>query len=208
MKERIDAFWRGYGFYISVAVGVLLLGGAAYWARGRIATPAPAPTARQVDAAPEYVQSLRDVEAPATPTPAPRPDFAWPLEREDAPVIVGYSPDAPVWSATLNQWQAHGGIDIQGEPGAVVLAAADGAVARTYVDPLMGNVVEIDHGMGYRTRYASLGTLQMASAGDRVMRGSVIGSVGKSAASEAALPAHLHFEVWRDDQLVDPMEIY
>jgi murein DD-endopeptidase MepM/ murein hydrolase activator NlpD len=211
MRNRLEGIWRAYGFYVSVTVCVLLLGGAAYWARNW-PTAEPTPTAAPADAAPGFVESLADVLADPTPTPAPtpepKPEFGWPLERADAEVMLEYSPDAPVWSDTLKQWQVHAAIDIQGVVGEVVLVAASGTVTRAYADALMGNVVEIAHDMGYVTRYASLGTHQMVSVGDRVSRGDVIGSVGTSATAESAAPAHLHFEAERSGVLMDPMSLY
>ena len=65
----------------------------------------------------------------------------------------------------------------------------------------LGNVVEIDHGNGYFTRYAHLADVQV-SKGRRLKRGDRIGYVGVSGNSFAP---HLHYEVLRDTVVLDPV---
>ena len=80
-------------------------------------------------------------------------------------------------------------------------AAADGVVTRVaFTKKGLGNVVEIDHGNGFVTRYCLLGEL-FTVKGRKVKRGQKIGSVGISAAVAAP---HLHFEVLRHDVVQDP----
>ena len=86
-----------------------------------------------------------------------------------------------------------------------VLAAADGtviSVSKSRKGP--GNVVEIDHGNGYRTRYAHLQDMNVRK-GRTVRTGDVIGHVGMSGLSYAP---HLHYEVWRDTVLCDPVNYF
>jgi murein DD-endopeptidase MepM/ murein hydrolase activator NlpD len=63
-----------------------------------------------------------------------------------------------------------------------------------------GNLVIIDHGGGYETRYAHQAQLAV-TAGDLVRSGDLIGYVGSTGASTGP---HLHFEVRRDGESVDP----
>ena len=139
------------------------------------------------------------------PTPEPEPSaepvrWAWPLEGE----IVGrYSPENPIWSETLEQWQAHPALDITGAPGEAVYACRDGSVSDAWSDRLWGNVVVLEHDDGYHSTYAGLNTLAMVSIGDRVEAGQVIGSVGDSAACEADLGWHIHFMLEKDGVPVD-----
>lgn len=81
-------------------------------------------------------------------------------------------------------------------------AAADGVVKEvTHSSKGLGNVVSIDHGNGYLTRYAHLENTQV-SKGQKVTRGQKIGQVGMSGNSFAP---HLHYEVFRDTLRMDPL---
>ena len=128
-----------------------------------------------------------------TPTPtAPPLSFVWPLEGE----IVGPHVEARMaWSETLRQWQTHPALDIAAQAGEAVCACAEGTVSAAWRDALWGNVVEIEHPDGYVSTYANLGTLNLAAVGAHVEAGQAIGTVGSTAACEAELPCHLHFEI-------------
>lgn len=111
------------------------------------------------------------------------------------------------YSLTMQDYRTHTGIDIEAEQGAAVLAAASGTVLRTYVDPLMGYTIEIDHGDGYVSVYKNLDeTLpEGLEAGTYVMGGQLIGAVGDSALIEQAELPHLHFELMQNDVSIDPL---
>lgn len=96
----------------------------------------------------------------------------------------------------------HWGLDLISQQGDPVFASADGVVK--YVDHSskgLGNVVAIDHGNGYQTRYAHLENTRV-SKGQKVFRGKQIGQVGMSGNSFAP---HLHYEVRRDSVRLDPL---
>ena len=65
-----------------------------------------------------------------------------------------------------------------------------------------GNVVEIDHGNGYVTRYGH-NSKNLVSVGDPVRDSDVIGKVGSTGRSTGT---HVHFEVWRDGRVINPNE--
>jgi murein DD-endopeptidase MepM/ murein hydrolase activator NlpD len=94
----------------------------------------------------------------------------------------------------------HQGIDLAAPRGTVVWATADGTVVFAGRDGRYGRTVVVDHGHGYRTRYAHLKKIETA-AGRSVRRGDVVGRVG---ASGNASGPHLHYEVIRDGVPVDP----
>ena len=96
----------------------------------------------------------------------------------------------------------HDGIDYIAEEGAPVLAAARGKILTAEFDAKKGYYIEIAHEEGYSTLYAHLKEMKV-SAGDMVNQGDEIGSVGKTG---QATGAHLHFELQKDGQLVDPGE--
>lgn len=96
----------------------------------------------------------------------------------------------------------HNGLDIIAPAGEPVYAAADGVVSQvTRSRKGLGNVVTVDHGNGYFTRYAHLSDME-AVKGRTVRRGTRLGYVGVSGNSFAP---HLHFEVLRDTVVLDPV---
>jgi hypothetical protein len=96
----------------------------------------------------------------------------------------------------------HNGLDMLAHSGEPVHAAADGVVKEVIKSRKgLGNVVVIDHGGGYLTRYAHLADMQV-SRGRKVKRGTCIGYVGVSGTSFAP---HLHYEVLRDTVVLDPI---
>lgn len=94
----------------------------------------------------------------------------------------------------------HKGIDFDARTGDPVLAVADGVVSYSGVRSGYGNVVEIDHGNGYVTRYAhnSRNTVQV---GDLVRVGKEIAKAGSTGRSTGA---HVHFEVWENGRVMNP----
>ena len=96
----------------------------------------------------------------------------------------------------------HDGLDMIAPSGDPVYAAADGTVSEVIRSRKgLGNVVVIDHGNGYFTRYAHLADME-AVKGRKVRRGTRLGYVGVSGNSFAP---HLHYEVLRDSVVLDPV---
>ncbi len=96
----------------------------------------------------------------------------------------------------------HNGLDMIAPAGEPVHAAADGTVLNVIRSRKgLGNVVEIDHGNGYVTRYAHLADVEVRK-GRRMKKGERIGYVGVSGNSFAP---HLHYEVIRDTLVMDPV---
>lgn len=96
----------------------------------------------------------------------------------------------------------HNGLDIIAPAGEPVYAVADGTISEVIRSRKgLGNVVVIDHGDGYFTRYAHLSDME-AVKGRKVRRGTRLGYVGVSGNSFAP---HLHYEVLRDTVVLDPV---
>ena len=96
----------------------------------------------------------------------------------------------------------HDGIDLVAPQGSSVFASADGVVRQVIrSNKGLGNIVEIDHRNGYVTRYALLGDISVPQ-GRTVKRGQKIGTVGISSTTFAP---HLHYEVLRDGNVLDPV---
>jgi murein DD-endopeptidase MepM/ murein hydrolase activator NlpD len=94
----------------------------------------------------------------------------------------------------------HKGIDFHARTGDAVMAVADGVVSYSGVRSGYGNVVEIDHGNGYVTRYAHNSRL-LVRVGDLVRSGQQVAKAGSTGRSTGA---HVHFEVWDNGSVVNP----
>lgn len=95
----------------------------------------------------------------------------------------------------------HKGIDFAARVGTSILATADGEVIEVqFHKDSYGKMVVIDHGNGYITRYAQMSDYEVKE-GDTVKQGDVIGYVGESGISTGP---HLHYEVLKDGENVDP----
>ncbi|HHW07627.1 MAG TPA: peptidoglycan DD-metalloendopeptidase family protein [Clostridia bacterium] len=94
----------------------------------------------------------------------------------------------------------HTGIDIAAPSGAKVIAAESGRVMMAGYYGAYGNTVIINHGSGIATLYAHLSAITVKE-GDEVLRGDQVGKVGSTGLSTGP---HLHFEVRKDGEPVNP----
>lgn len=95
----------------------------------------------------------------------------------------------------------HNGIDVAGPTGTPVNSADAGRVEFAGYRGSYGNLVIINHENGYQTYYAHLNAINV-SRGERVFKGARIGSMGSTGRSTGP---HLHFEVRRNGQPVNPL---
>jgi len=95
----------------------------------------------------------------------------------------------------------HTGLDIAVPYGSPVHTVAEGMVTYAGVRSGYGNVVEIDHGNGYMTRYAHNSKL-LVHAGQHVRVGDEIAQAGSTGRSTGS---HVHFEVWYDGRVMNPL---
>lgn len=228
MENQWRSIWGSAGFYVTMAVCLLVIGVSGYFLLfdgkedapvqepehpADTAASAPAPEVREpeeppvVEAiAPEPAEESKpvmpEVEIDDTPVMAEAPRLVvTPLKGE---VVAAFSMDALAYDPTLEDWRTHDGVDISADLGTTVLAACSGTVAAVTDDALMGTTVTIDHDGGYQTTYSNLQARPTVEAGDSVSAGQIIGAVGDTAAAEAAQRPHLHFSVTKDGDAVDP----
>jgi len=96
----------------------------------------------------------------------------------------------------------HAGLDFTAPVGTPIYATADGVVKEAgYNSGGYGNRVIINHGFGYETLYGHMYKIK-ARAGEKVLRGEVIGYVGSTGKSTGP---HCHYEVHRNNAPVDPV---
>lgn len=103
------------------------------------------------------------------------------------------------------QSKMHTGVDLAMKIGNPVFATGDGVVESVEFDFFgYGNCVNIDHGFGYKTKYAHLNTISVIE-GMKVKRGDRIGDVGKSGRASGS---HLHYEVFYKGDRVNPLNYF
>ena len=95
----------------------------------------------------------------------------------------------------------HSGQDFAGGYGSPIYATAPGTISFTGVRNGYGNTIEIDHGRGFKTRYAHLSAISV-QVGQHVAVGQRIGAMGSTGRSTGT---HLHYEVWRDGRAQNPL---
>ena len=230
--ERIGDFMEGRGFYIVLSLCVAAIGISGYYLFSSLQpdgadAPVSAPTQVVVAVSPtvEAVKpAVTAVPSPAatpasssppssppepvrTPSAAPEPAqtaslFVWPLRGQ---VVAGWSLEVLAYDETMGDWRTHSGIDISAPVGTEVMAVAGGTVASVEQDDLMGTTVTIVHAGGLESIYANLAEVPAVEAGDEVAVGEVIGATGTTAAAESARAPHLHLELRKDGESVDPL---
>lgn len=118
-------------------------------------------------------------------------DLGRPMEN-----TVVTSPFGPRWRTQ------HQGVDLDARRGDRILAAADGVVSFTGTMSGYGKTVIIEHGGGYSTLYAHLDEITIRN-GVQVNKGEMLGYAGETG---RATGIHLHFEIRRNGERLDPQE--
>ena len=147
------------------------------------------------------VHGSASVATPVTSTASPsqatatwtEPDFVLYLRYDKISDYFGTS--------RANSVGYHTGVDYVAPVGELVGAAAAGVVSVATWDPSYGNWVEIDHGGGYRSRYAHLDIINVRE-GQWIEAGNYVGTVGNTGNSSGA---HLHFEIIVNGEAVNPL---
>lgn len=94
----------------------------------------------------------------------------------------------------------HEGVDFAGKEGAEIISVASGVVTWSGERYGYGNLVEINHGNGFKTRYAHCKE-NLVKVGDVVKKGQIVALMGSSGRSTGP---HVHFEVYKHGRAVDP----
>lgn len=195
--------------------------------RGRTAQDSARPAGERADAAPAASAAA---SAASSPTPAAAGSGDAVPEREAglprlAPLVArAPGADTTVRLTRPERWpldasgfvtrgqvgaggpepdEAHPGLDIAVPVGTVVRAAGGGVVTRTGADSAYGRFVLLDHPGGYASMYGHLSRV-VVRAGDTVAAGQTLGLSGNSGRSTAP---HLHFEIRRAGQPLDPLTL-
>ncbi|MGL3605528.1 M23 family metallopeptidase [Rhizobium sp. G187] len=127
---------------------------------------------------------------------ARRLPFANPAPGHDITSRFGNRPDPFLGGLAM-----HAGIDFRAPTGSEVRSTGTGTVVSAGMAGGYGNMVEVDHGLGLTTRYGHLSRI-LVKAGDTLQAGDVIGLSGSTGRSTGP---HLHYEVRRNGDALDPM---
>jgi len=123
------------------------------------------------------------------------------------PVAVGLETSPFGWRThpLLHIKEFHTGVDWGAPMGTPIFAAGNGSIEEIGRKGGYGNYVRIRHADGYETAYGHMAAFARGlQVGSRVRQGQVIGFVGSTGLSTGA---HVHFEIWVNDRVVDPMRI-
>lgn len=163
-------------------------------------TPSPSPAATMPPV----------VDITPVPSPSPKASAAPQREKAIAPVEGRlqwrFAVNELIYSRTLDQWMTHRGIDIAAPKGSEVHCPWAGTVEEIYEDDSFGITVKVAHSGGLCSLYSNLRSDCPVKEGDLINAGTLIGYVGDTAIAECLDPAHLHFEVHKEGEAVNPEE--
>ena len=128
-------------------------------------------------------------------------NFCAPVSGE---IIKDFAIDNLIYSNTLEEWTTHSGIDIKANKTTIVVASEKGIVESIKTDPRYGLTITISHTDGFKTIYSNLLTTEFVTEGENVEKGQTIATVGESSSFEIADEPHLHFEIYKDGNKVNP----
>ena len=221
-SKRTDKFFAGKGFYIVLALCIVVIGVSAV----SIALNSDGGKAPELDPGLTLSNPTEQPATPpvVTPTPNVKTDvedgkdavvstwksdqtyeqpaaWVWPVKGE---IERKYAVETLAYDVTMKDWRTHDGIDVLADKGTVVRAASDGKVESITQDDLYGTTVTIDHGNGLKSTYSNLADKPTVKQGDSVSAGDVIGSIGATALCEVGQGSHVHIAMSKDGNSVDP----
>jgi murein DD-endopeptidase MepM/ murein hydrolase activator NlpD len=141
------------------------------------------------------ISQLHRLEHPADPDALPR--LMWPLAPVKLTSLFGQR-----WHPILGENRRHLGVDLAAQQGQAIYTAEKGVVLRAGWNGDHGNQVEVQHEGRWVTRYSHLSRV-LVEPGEILERGDALGLAGETG---LATGVHLHFELWRDGQPLDPLD--
>ena len=138
---------------------------------------------------------MHRLENPADPDALPR--LTWPLAPVKLTSLFGLR-----WHPITGENRRHLGVDLAAQHGQAIYTADKGVVLRAGWNGDHGNQVEVQHAGRWVTRYSHLSRV-LVEPGEILERGDALGLAGETG---LATGVHLHFELWRDGQPLDPLD--
>jgi murein DD-endopeptidase MepM/ murein hydrolase activator NlpD len=127
------------------------------------------------------------------------PPSLWPIQIDQGEISSGFGKRRHPFTKAM---KFHNGVDIRAEIGTPVLAPADAIVVEASYDKTHGHYIILKHDETYTTRYNHLSKTSVKK-GDEIEKGAEIGKVGSTGMSTGP---HLHYEVLKNNEHVDPMD--
>lgn len=213
VKERLKGLVKTKGLYLVLLLA--LLGGSYYlvtndavfnnsgtktYIIGSDSLPGrPAPDEALTGAATVPPELMEQPGAHSAPAAAPEsPSLVPPLPGQ---ISTGYG---FAYAPTFGDYRFHPGVDFVAPAGTEVRAAAAGLVKQVEYGEAWKYRLVIDISDDYQTVYAHLDSIAVAK-GDRVETGEVLGTIGEPGAAEGGTRPHLHFELLKNGNTVDPL---
>lgn len=164
-------------------------------------TPSAPPSGPESSSGASAQPADDSAEAGLFAAPSVQPDALPKLPTDEAP-INPFSGEELVYNETLGDWRTHNGADYAVTAGAAIPAIKDGTVLAVYEDALWGQVVEMSDKSGALWKYCGLADVSV-KMDDKLSAGDTLGTAG-IIPSESSLGAHLHLEVTRNEEWLDP----
>ena len=126
------------------------------------------------------------------------------VKPTDGEIIGEFANENLIYSETLKEWITHTAIDIKADKTSVIKSATDGVVRSIVNDPRYGLTVIVEHDDGYETVYSNLLTAEFVVEGEEIKQGQTIGTAGNTASFESNMECHLHFELLKNGEYLNP----
>lgn len=152
----------------------------------------------------KVVEPITQVNSVTFTEPEKELSFSYPVSGE---IGLPHSPDSLVYSKTLEEWITHTGVDIEAKRGTPVAASEEGVVESILETAARGIEITIIHKDDYKTVYSNLSSKEMVKVGQKVEKGRIISGVGNTASFEYYEPEHLHFEVYKNNKPINPLDV-
>ncbi|MDO4530340.1 MAG: M23 family metallopeptidase [Bacillota bacterium] len=102
------------------------------------------------------------------------------------------------------KWELHNGLDIAAAEGTEVLAVKSGVVTEVRTSATYGKLLQYETEDGYTVMYAHLSKV-LVKKGEQIRQGQVVARSGNTGLSTGP---HLHYSVWRNGELLDPLQFF
>ncbi len=193
MEEMVQL--RAYNVKLRTALGERLP------AADSIVAAAELPNVRQQEHPEQHFGMDAGLAMPAMGYEGDHPSPVTTIDRSVAVAFPAILPAQGYITRGYGPEENHYGLDIAAKVGTLVSASADGSVIYTGWTEEDGNVLILAHGGGFVTVYKHNQSV-LRAVGAQVKRGEAIATVGNT--GRTSLGPHLHFEIWKDGQQVDP----
>ncbi|MBQ3494196.1 MAG: M23 family metallopeptidase [Clostridia bacterium] len=185
-KKSLLGFIKKYGYHMMAAALVLTLSlGIVFSSLG--GTPA----------------GDNPADTPVVDVPSSSEAIVFALPANDPTVLKEFSSTELMYNETLEQWESHKAVDLTSSDQKVyaVLSGVVTSVESSYED---GTIITITHDNGFVSVYSSLDSEILVEEDDTVTKGQEIAKMSSTSANEQNQGNHLHFELFKDGQKVDP----